>query len=379
MGTHPAGQLSRYGSFDGREKEDDATPHADQPSYEGPQPGDLTLLGLDPEVLLELAPDAILIVDDHGVIQVVNERAEQIFGYSRAELIGQPVELLVPEGQKELHVEHRRRYMTRPKARPMGVGLDLTAIAKDGKEFPVEISLSPVSTDDRLMIISVVRDVSSRRRLQEAALTARAIAAQEGERVRIARDLHDEVAQALSGIALGLEQIASAPQLEAARDEAKQLGGEVTNAMREFRRVLEHLRPDELANIGLTASLQRMAEERRESTPDITIVFRSHGNGRRLDPDTELAAYRVVQEAVTNAVNHANPNTIEIDLTATEDAMTATVRDDGCGFDVEQTPEDGLGLGGMRERARLIGSKLKIDSAAGRGTEVTLRLPVRPR
>ena len=358
----------------------DLTSHTDQPSYEGPQPRGSALDDLDPEVLLELAPDAIVIVDDRGLIQVVNERAEQIFGYSRAELIDQPVELLVPERQKELHVEHRRRYMTEPKVRPMGVGLNLIAIAKDGKEFPVEISLSPVSTDDRLMVIGVVRDISSRRRLQEAALSARAIAAQEQERVRIARDLHDEVAQALSGIALGLEQIESAPHLEAARDEAKRLGAEVTNAVRELRRVVEHLRPDELADMGLANALERMAERRRESTPDITVVFRSHGNGRRLDPDTELAAYRVVQEAVTNAVKHANPNTIEIDLTATADAMTAAVRDDGCGFDVEQTPEDGgLGLGGMRERARLIGSKLNIDSAAGRGTEVTLRLPVRPR
>jgi PAS domain S-box-containing protein len=358
---------------------DDATPHADQPSYEGPQPGDWALDDLDPEVLLELAPDAIVIVDDHGLIQVVNERAEQIFGYSRAELIGQPVELLVPERQKELHAEHRRLYMTQPKVRPMGVGLDLTAIAKGGKEFPVEISLSPVSTDHRLMIISVVRDISSRRRLQEAALSARAILAQEQERLRVARDLHDEVAQALSGIALGLEQIESAPHLEAARDEAQQLAGEVTTAMRELGRVVAHLRPDELADIGLAAALQRMAEERRESTPGITVVFRSHGNGRRLDPDTELAAYRVVQEAVTNAVKHAIPNTIEIDLTATEDAMTAAVRDDGCGFDVEQTPEDGgLGLGGMRERARLVRGELKIDSAPGQGTEITLRLPLGP-
>ena len=80
---------------------DDATPHPDQPSYEGPQTRGSALDDLDPEVLLELAPDAIVIVDDRGVIQIVNERAEQIFGYSRAELIGQPVELLVPERQKK--------------------------------------------------------------------------------------------------------------------------------------------------------------------------------------------------------------------------------------------------------------------------------------
>ena len=319
-----------------------------------------------------------MIVDDHGLIRVANKRAEEIFGYSQAELIGQPVEILVPEHLKQLHVEHRRRYMASPKVRPMAVGPDLSALGKDGNELPVEISLSPVSTDDRLMIISVVRDISHRRRLQEAALSAHAIAAQERERVRIARDLHDEVTQSLNGIALGVEQIESAPDLEAARDRAKQLAGEIRNAMGELRRVVEHLRPDDLAGIGLAAALERMADERQASTPKIAIVFHSHGNGRSLDPDTELAAYRVVQESVTNAIKHAHPTKVKIDLTIEGDAAIARVRDDGCGFDVEHPPTGGLGLAGMRERAQLVGGELEIDSAAGHGTEVRLRIPRGP-
>ncbi len=346
-----------------------------QPRDDEGQPSPSPMGNLTPEALLESAADAIVAVDERGLIQIINQQAEQLFGYPRAELIGQPVELLVPAPQRELHTKHRRRYTAKPRARPMGLGLDLVALQKNGNEVPVEISLTPVKTSDALMIISVIRDVSSRRRLEEAALSSRAIAAQEQERVRVARDLHDEIAQALSGMALGLEQIASARHLDTARREAKRLGDEITEAMRELRRVVERLRPDELADVGLGAALERMADERQRSTPEIAIVFRSHGNGRQLDPETELAAYRVVQEAMTNAVKHADPETIEIELTAAEDATTARVRDDGCGFDIGQAPGDGLGLAGMRERARLIRGELNVDSTPGQGTEVTLHMP----
>ena len=317
-----------------------------------------------------------MIVDERGRIQIVNSEAERMFGYARDELLGQEVEVLVPDRLKQVHVENRGRYKAKPKTRPMGVGLNLSARGKDGKEFPVEISLSPMSTDHGLLITSVIRDVTSRRRLEDAALSARAIAAQEQERRRVARDLHDEVAQALSGIALGLEQVESTANLETAREQAKRLGEEVARAMGELRRVVEHLRPDELADLGLAASLERMVNDRQESNPNTKIVFHSDGNGRRLDPDAELAVYRVVQEALTNSIKHAGAKTIEIDLTRADTSTTAKVRDDGCGFDVGANSTNGLGLGGMRERARLVRAELEIDSTPGRGTEVALRLPV---
>lgn len=345
---------------------------------EAPDPATATVPETRFKALLESAPDAIVIVDERGVIQIVNGEAEFLFGYARVELIGQQVELLVPDGLKELHVQHRRRYTAKPKTRPMGVGLDLAARRKDGDEFPVEISLSPMPTDGGILITAVIRDVTSRRRVEEAALSARAIAAQEQERLRVARDLHDEIAQALSGIALGLEQLESAANLETAGEQAKRLGEEVARTMGELRRVVEHLRPDELADLGLEASLERMVNDRQRTNPNIQIVFHSDRNGRRLDPDAELAVYRVVQEALTNSIKHAGAKTVEIDLTEADASIIARVRDDGCGFDVGASPTNGLGLGGMRERARLLRGKLDIDSTPGRGTEVALRLPAEP-
>ena len=126
----------------------------------------------------------------------------------------------------------------------------------------------------------------------------------------------------------------------------------------------------------MAASLKRMANDRQRSNPNIKIIFHSDGNDRRRDPEVELAMYRVVQEALTNAIKHADAKTIEIDLAESDSSTTARVRDDGGGFDVKAGRTDGLGLGGMRERARLLRGELEIDSAPGRGTVVALRLPV---
>ena len=240
----------------------DAITDADQPRHQGARPGGTFLPDARFEALLESAPDAIVIVDERGLIQIINSEAELMFGYPRAELIGQPVELLVPFRQKEVHMENRARYTAKPKTRPMGVGLDLSARRKDGSEFPVEISLSPMPTDGGLLITSVIRDVTSRRRLEDAALSARAIAAQEQERLRIARDLHDEVAQALSGIALGLEQVESAADLETAREQAKRLGDEARRRRwASCGGSSSTFAPTNSPRSGLAASLERMANE----------------------------------------------------------------------------------------------------------------------
>jgi two-component system, NtrC family, sensor kinase len=115
------------------------------------------------QALLASAPDAIVIVDRAGQIVIVNGRAEQLFGYQRSELIGQPVEILLPERLHTLHTGHRAGYVAEPHTRPMGAGLDLVATRKDGSVFPVEVSLSPLETEGGLLITSVIRDITERK------------------------------------------------------------------------------------------------------------------------------------------------------------------------------------------------------------------------
>ena len=118
--------------------------------------------------LIEAAPDAIGSTSSDGRIVLVNHQAEKLFGYKRDELFGQPVEVLLPERFRQVHVEHRVNFFSNPRTRPMGIGLDLTGRHKDGSEFPVEISLSPLMTPEGTLVISSVRDITERMQAREA-------------------------------------------------------------------------------------------------------------------------------------------------------------------------------------------------------------------
>ncbi|MDF1602159.1 sensor histidine kinase [Nocardioides sp. YIM 152315] len=204
---------------------------------------------------------------------------------------------------------------------------------------------------------------------ERAASSARALAAQEAERHRIARELHDDVGQQLTVVLLGLKQLEQRVPPELA-DELAALRESTRDGLDDVRRVVRRLRPGVLEDLGLPNALASLANDfaehssasvRRVVTPGLPP----------LSPEAELVVYRVAQEALTNAARHAHADGVELSLTRVGDRVALVVADDGRGFD---TRTDGDGLRGMRERARLAHGELAVTSSPA-GTTVRLEVP----
>ncbi|MEA2448340.1 MAG: two-component system, NarL family, sensor histidine kinase UhpB [Thermoleophilaceae bacterium] len=196
--------------------------------------------------------------------------------------------------------------------------------------------------------------------------------AQEEERRRLARDLHDEVNQALTAILLRLEALShDAPaELDDEFGEVKRL---VNQAMSELLQLARQLRPTALDDHGLVPALATHVR-RFASQTGIDADLRTRGHASELEADQEIAIYRVAQEALANVARHAGASRVEVDFDVGTEALELRVRDDGCGFDASGRGT-GLGLDGMAERARLVGGELTIESHIGRGTELVMRVP----
>ena len=208
---------------------------------------------------------------------------------------------------------------------------------------------------------------AERRRAGSAALQA-----QEQERARVARDLHDEVNQSLTGLLLRLEAAreAAPPELEEELAETKALANQ---AMRELLSLARQLRPTALDDLGLAAATAGQVEQLARG--EIEAEFGADGDFSDLGDDAQLVVYRVAQEALSNAARHSDAGRVEARLLRLDDGgVELTVADDGRGFAFDES-EGGLGIAGMRERALLIGGELTIESRPGRGTTVRLTVP----
>ena len=196
---------------------------------------------------------------------------------------------------------------------------------------------------------------------------------QEEERKRIARDLHDEVNQALTAILLRLQALredAPSPQLAGELEELKRL---VNQAMEELLQLARQLRPTALDDHGLVPALDAQLKRFGDQT-GVRTALRTDGELGRLGEDQEIVVYRVVQEALSNVAQHSGARAVDVRLAASNGSVELHVEDDGRGFDAVAS-RDRLGLNGMAERARLVGGSLDIDSAPGQGTKLSLRIP----
>ena len=203
----------------------------------------------------------------------------------------------------------------------------------------------------------------------------RAVQAQEGERRRLARELHDETGQALTSILLGLSAVERAESAEAAHAAAADLRKLVVETLQDVRRLAVELRPSALDDFGLAPALRRLGQTVREGGK-LDVQVETRLGEERLPAEVETALYRIVQESLTNVVKHAGADHVSIVVTRKPESVVVMIEDDGRGFDLAQSSGERLGLLGMRERVQLLDGTLVVEATPGSGTTLIVELPL---
>jgi signal transduction histidine kinase len=205
---------------------------------------------------------------------------------------------------------------------------------------------------------------------------ARVVDAQELERKRLARELHDETGQALTSVLLGLKEVEDARDAAELREATARLRKLLVETLQDVRRLAVELRPKALDDFGLVAALERLAQTFEEKT-GIPVEVEAMLGDTRLPQEVETALYRIVQEALTNVVKHARASRVSVFLRRKDDTVAAVIEDDGIGFSAEDARNGGWGIVGMRERIGLLDGRLDVESSPDRGTSVVAEVPIR--
>jgi PAS domain S-box-containing protein len=326
--------------------------------------------------LFENASDAIWVHDLSGKIMAANSAFERLTGYDRDTLVGANVSMLLSSHglakvDKEAHEVALRGEVAKPYEQEL--------LRKDKNVVVVQMGTSLITKDGKPWAFQhMARDVTEEKRIQENLrfYLQQVSQAQEAERKRIARELHDDTAQALVAVSRNLDELASGNAQFSMEDIKKQ----VRSILQGVRHFSQQLRPSILDDLGLVPAVRWLASDLTKNygiVADVEVT----GEQRQLSPEAELMIFRIVQEALTNVRKHSEANRVCVRAEFADHNTKLTVSDNGKGFEIPARVGDlartgKLGLTGMQERAHLLGGTLTIDSEAGKGTTVAIEVPL---
>jgi PAS domain S-box-containing protein len=326
--------------------------------------------------VFDTAAEGLIVIDDDDRIVEANPVACRMHGYAAGELDGVCVRDLIAENSRDTLDVCKQRCANGETPR-----CDSVHVRRNGTRFDVEVRASalPRDLDERLVLI--VTDVTERQRtiLRLGQLSRKIMMAQEEERSRVSRELHDELGQLLTAARLELSWLRKqAPingqQMEAIAAQSTHL---VEQAADELRRICRGLRPPVLDDLGLEPAAVQLTREFRERTSANVQLIADLEDDVALPAEAALCVYRVLQESLNNVSRHSEASNVTVRLVREAGAIELEVSDDGVGFDADQAEaERGFGVAGMQERASLVGGRLSISSRPGSGTKVSLHLPV---
>ena len=349
--------------------------------------------------LLEAAPDAMIIIDDSGAITIVNGQAEVMFGYERNELLGQKIEVLLPKRLRKRHVTHRSEFLEKPTLRPMGPGLDLVGRRKDGSEFPVEISLSPVSTAKGAFVSSVIRDVTDRKRMEQEIIASRQAAerANKANSAFLAAASHDlrQPVQALSLLNGALRRTVSDERaLEMINSQEHSLTAmtNLLNSLLDISRLDAGAISPEFEEFPVQRLVDRLSAEFSRQARQKGLDFSAVASEAVVRSDPNLLS-EIIQNFVSNAIRYTEKGQVRLSCAENDGHCRVKVIDTGIGIEADQqeaifqefhqgnaagSSKEGFGLGLaiVRRLADLLEHEVTVESTPGQGSCFCVTLPV---
>lgn len=349
--------------------------------------------------VLESAPDAMIVIDDAGKVLIANRQVAVLFGYETGEVIGQPIEKLLPERFRTRHVAHRSNYTRTVRVRPMGNGLDLFAMRKDGSEFPVEISLSPIEQDGRVMVAAAIRDVTDRMRVEHEIREARAAAdrANLGKSRFLATASHDlrqplQALALLNGTLRRLVEDGGAREVLEQQEEAVAAMSRLLNALLDISKLESGaIRPD-ITDFKVALLLEELRREFAGLAANKGLELIVEPTNARVRSDAALIT-QVLKNLVSNAIKYTSRGWVHLRSSVQGQFVRVEVCDSGLGIAPDHLPyifeefyqvgvatntsRDGYGLGLsiVQRVVKLLELRIDVRSQPGRGSTFALEIP----